>query len=83
LLIGGWNEVTARALNPSSEGKSSVIRPWQPAFPQAMQRHGGQTRPAVPPVAKAGTSPREKADENNRSDANVGTAPDKSSEAKD
>ena len=26
----------------------TVNRPWQPAFPQAMQRHGGQTRPKVP-----------------------------------
>jgi hypothetical protein len=48
-----------------------------------MQRHGGQTRPAVPPVAKAAaTPPRENADDN-RSDADVGTAPDKSSESKD
>jgi len=48
-----------------------------------MQRHGGQTRPAVAPVAKAATSPRENADESNRSDANAGTAPGKSSESKD
>jgi len=53
-----------------------------------MQRHGGQTRPAVPPVAKAATSddatpPRENADDGNRSDADAGTAPDKSSESKD
>lgn len=24
------------------------MRAWQPAFPQAMQRHGGRTRPMVP-----------------------------------
>jgi hypothetical protein len=72
--MGGWNEVTARALNPSSEGKSSVIRPWQPAFPQAMQRHGGQTRPAVPPVAKAGTSPQRQTDDDHTG-PDVGKAP--------
>ena len=72
--MGGWNEVTARALNPSSEGKSSVIRPWQPAFPQAMQRHGGQTRPAVPPVAKAGPSPRRETDDD-RTDPDVTNPP--------
>jgi len=71
------------ALSRRSAGKSSVIRPWQPAFPQAMQRHGGRTRPAVAPVAKAATSPRENADESNRSDANAASAPDKSSASKD
>jgi hypothetical protein len=48
-----------------------------------MQRHGGQTRPAGEPAAKAATPARENADENNRSDAKGGTAPDKSSESKD
>ncbi len=31
------------------------MRSWQPAFPQAMQRHGGQTRPAAP--AKSAFAP--------------------------
>jgi len=34
-------------------------RPWQPAIPQAMQRHGGQTRPAVPAVKQAETPARD------------------------
>jgi hypothetical protein len=54
-----------------------------------MQRHGGQTRPAGEPAAKAGatkagaTPARENADDDNRRDAKVGTPPDKSSESKD
>jgi hypothetical protein len=27
------------------------VKIWQPAFPQAMQRHGGRTRPLVPASA--------------------------------
>jgi hypothetical protein len=76
------NEGAARALIPRSAGNSSVIRPWQPAFPQAMQRHGGQTRPAGVPAAKAATPAREDADENNRGDAKIGTAQEKSNESK-
>jgi hypothetical protein len=83
-LITGWNAVRARALNPSFSKEMIVIRPWQPAFPQAMQRHGGQTRPAGEPAAKAAATPaRENADDDNRRDAKAGTAPDKSSESKD
>jgi hypothetical protein len=54
-----------------------------------MQRHGGQTRPAGEPAAKAGatkagaTTAREHADENDRRDTKAGTAQDKSSESKD
>jgi hypothetical protein len=29
-----------------------VNRTWQPAIPQAMQRHGGRTRPLVPASAR-------------------------------
>jgi hypothetical protein len=29
-----------------------VNRTWQPAIPQAMQRHGGRTRPPVPASAR-------------------------------
>jgi len=36
-------------------------RPWQPAIPQAMQRHGGQTRPVVPAVKQAETLARAEA----------------------
>jgi hypothetical protein len=88
-LITGWNAVRARALNPSFSKEMIVIRPWQPAFPQAMQRHGGQTRPADKRVAKAGAieagvaPARENADDDNRSDAKVGTKPDKSNESND
>jgi hypothetical protein len=52
-----------------------------------MQRHGGQTRPAGEPAAKAATKagatpPRENADEDNRKDADAGSAPEKSNKAK-
>ena len=30
---------------------------WQPAFPQAMQRHGGRTRPLVPASARPVVTP--------------------------
>ena len=44
-------------------------RPWQPAIPQAMQRHGGQTRPALPAVKQAETPARDKTpDEQGRPD---------------
>jgi hypothetical protein len=77
LSITGWNASAARALNPSSKGKSSVIRPWQPAIPQAMQRHGGQTRPAGPPSAKAGAPPRRDAVREDRdASADAATARD-------
>jgi hypothetical protein len=47
-----------------------------------MQRHGG-SRPAGEPAAKAATkAARENADERNRSDADAGTAPEKTNEAK-
>jgi hypothetical protein len=51
-----------------------------------MQRHGG-SRPAGEQAAKAATKggatpARENADENNRRDADAGTAPEKSNEAK-
>jgi hypothetical protein len=78
------NEPAAPRIDFQFSREFVVVRPWQPAFPQAMQRHGGQTRPAAPPVAKVGPKPpREAADENNRGDADRGTAPDKSSKSKD
>jgi hypothetical protein len=40
-----------RIISSFSRGMRPVNRPWQPAFPQAMQRHGGQTRPKVPAAA--------------------------------
>jgi hypothetical protein len=52
-----------------------------------MQRHGG-SRPAGEPAAKAATKAgaatpaREGEDENNRRDADAGTAPEKSNDAK-
>jgi hypothetical protein len=47
-----------------------------------MQRHGGQTRPALPSAKPSATPARENADDNNRSNADDGPAPDKSSESK-
>jgi hypothetical protein len=32
-------------------------RTWQPAIPQAMQRHGGRTRPLVPASARPVVTP--------------------------
>jgi hypothetical protein len=59
-----------------------VIRPWQPAVPQAMQRHGGRTRPADERAAKAEAMPAsEGARDDDRTDAHGGTAPDKPSKS--
>jgi len=47
-------------------------RPWQPAIPQAMQRHGGQTRPAVPAVKQAAKPARDETpDGQSRPDENT------------
>jgi hypothetical protein len=58
-----------------------VIKPWQPAFPQAMQRHGGQTRPAAPPPAKRPDTPSR--DETSGGEGRTGaTADDATAETK-
>jgi hypothetical protein len=38
--------------------ENRAVKIWQPAFTQAMQRHGGRTRPLVSPSANpVGTKP--------------------------
>jgi len=54
-----------------------VIKRWQPALPQAMQRHGGRTRPAGPPSAKAEAPPRDPPPDDRCSDVNVGNPTDR------
>ena len=40
------------------EQGNRAVKTWQPAFSQAMQRHGGRTRPLVPASANpVGTKP--------------------------
>jgi hypothetical protein len=39
------------------EQGNHAVKNWQPAFSQAMQRHGGRTRPLVPASAKPVVTP--------------------------
>jgi hypothetical protein len=48
-----------------------------------MQRHGGRTRPADEPAAKAAPIATPENVRDDHSDAPAGTAPDKPSESKD
>jgi len=70
--LADGTESSSCALFHRSAGGRPMNRPWQPAYPQAMQRHGGQTRPTVPAVKQAETPARDKTpDEQARPDENT------------
>jgi len=49
------------------------VKIWQPAFSQAMQRHGGRTRPLVPASARPVVTPsHDSASGEDRDDDKVG-----------
>jgi len=55
------------------EQGNRAVKTWQPAFSQAMQRHGGRTRPLVPASGKPVVTPsHDSASDEGRADEQAG-----------